>query len=658
MNSVTWYGECFEGKSKTTRPRQRSTAVKRTIFLIIAVFLLGLLTVVSVSTWELMVIRNSISAEREGSVALYRLGGRAHKEVQAIEKSVVNLFKASSSTNLDAARKILEQHLTAFTDVVTAIQEPRFKAQLSSQVKSADGSNSEPLQKAVDVLATGVHDLRSGVTQVVELAGVRLDLHTKMVSVKTDLSKVARKTFALNAVDAKAYNNLMRGAIATVSTDSAADLKFVGLKIYEDGYGAFTKAQLNDEQKALLNEFNTQYLATYEVVRQYLSTGSDAEFFERLAQNQLTALTTLVNGSEMYFDHGQETLAAKATATITTSLALAGGIAVICLVLGFFVAGRLTRPLSRTVARMSVVSNAIEGGDLTARVEHSGKDEVSAMAKAINSTLDQLGKAMTSIGTSVRSLSSRSDQLNDISSKLDESSGKASAKATELSATAQQVSASIQSVSAGIEEFSAGVNEIAKSTGEAASIGREAMEQARSAEKTMEELSHASQQIGSIIAVIETITAQTKLLALNATIEAARAGDAGRGFAVVANEVKTLATQTASAAGDVHAQIEAIRQKSNMVSGAIKTVVATIDRVNNFQQSIAGAVEEQAATTRELASHLSHAATGGSEIAKSVSEVASGAKSNSSHASTVLATAKDLSTTTTELNGFVGRFRF
>ena len=194
--------------------------------------------------------------------------------------------------------------------------------------------------------------------------------------------------------------------------------------------------------------------------------------------------------------------------------------------------------------------------------------------------------------------------------------------------------------------------------GDAAVIGREAMEQARSAEKTMEELTKASQQIGSIVAVIEAITEQTKLLALNATIEAARAGDAGRGFAVVANEVKTLATKTATAAGDIRAQVDAIRKGSSSVSGAITAVATTIAKVNDFQQSIAGAVEEQAATTRELATHLAHAATGGAEIATGVGEVASGAKTNGEYANTVLTTAKDLASTSTELDGLVGRFRF
>jgi methyl-accepting chemotaxis protein len=632
--------------------------MRRTILLIIAVFLLGLISVVGVATWKLQSIRTSIAAERDGTIALYRLGGRAHHEVQALASEVGKLFAANTSAELDLTRTALTTRLDALAEVVAQMGEARFVPLLAIAAQTTDGSAGPPLQESASVLADGKAELRTAATQVIELAATRLDLRSKLATAKTELSKVARKTLDLNTVDTKAYSNLMRGVIATTSTDSPADLKFQGKAKFEEGLAKLEQAMLSDTQKADLAELKTQFVTCYEIVRQFLSTGADAEHFGHVAHQQLAALEVLVQGIEQRFDAGQQDLEGSATSTIQTTLTMAIGISVLCLALGFIVANALTKPLARTVARMSAVSTALTKGDLTARVEHAGSDEVSAMAGAINATLDQLRQAMTHIRTNVRTLSSRSTELNDISMKLDDASANASAMTSELSATAHQVSQSIQSVSAGIEEFSAGANEIAKTTGEAAVIGREAMDQAKSAERTMDDLAKASQQIGSIITVIEAITEQTKLLALNATIEAARAGDAGKGFAVVANEVKVLATKTANAAGDIRSQIDAIRRGSTSVSQAITAVATTISKVNDFQQSIAGAVEEQAATTRELARHLSQAATGGSEIASGVEEVAAGAKANSEHARTVLSTAKNLSTTTTELDGFVGRFHY
>lgn len=632
--------------------------MRRTILLIITVFLIGLISVVGVATWKLQAIRASISAERDGTIALYRLGGQAQQEVQALEVAVQGLFAARTAADLEAARGVLGKRLDGIQSIVGSITEPRFATLLAQPTVQADGSPGPALQESVTVLSSGLNDLRAAANQVADLAAARLGVQSKLAGAKSELSKVARKTLDQNAVDPKAYTNLMRGVITVVSTDSPSDLNFLGKAKFEEGLAKLEAAMLSDSQKADLAALKTQFEASYEIVRQYISSGNDSAHFSNVAAKQLAALATLVHGSVQRFDAGQDHLVATTTATMNTTLIMAGGISVFCLILGLMVASSLTRPLARTVERMSAVSTALTKGDLTARVEQAGADEVSKMAGAINATLDQLREAMTRIGTSVQSLSSRSEQLSGISTQLDDSSANASAMTAELSATAQQVSQSIQSVSAGIEEFSSGANEIAKTTGEAAVIGREAMDKARSAERTMEELSKASQQIGSIIAVIEAITEQTKLLALNATIEAARAGDAGKGFAVVANEVKVLATKTATAAGDIRSQIEAIRKGSTSVSEAVAAVALTISKVNDFQQSIAGAVEEQAATTKELARHLSQAATGGAEIAQGVEEVATGAKANSGHARTVLTTAKDLSSTTTDLDAFLKRFRY
>ncbi|MGY1672145.1 methyl-accepting chemotaxis protein [Geodermatophilus sp. SYSU D00710] len=111
------------------------------------------------------------------------------------------------------------------------------------------------------------------------------------------------------------------------------------------------------------------------------------------------------------------------------------------------------------------------------------------------------------------------------------------------------------------------------------------------ASATLTSLTRTSAEIRQVIALIESVAAQTRLLALNATIEAARAGEAGTGFAVVASEVKDLADQTARATERVTAQVEAIRAACDEVTAVIGSVRTTVGEMNGLVDGIAAAVD-------------------------------------------------------------------
>src|SRR3546814_7670014 len=115
------------------------------------------------------------------------------------------------------------------------------------------------------------------------------------------------------------------------------------------------------------------------------------------------------------------------------------------------------------------------------------------------------------------------------------------------------------------------------------------------------------------------------MLALNAGIESARAGDAGRGFAVVASEVKTLASQTRGAAGDITQYIDRIRDIVGQVAAGFDEVERAIDANNGFSDAIDCAVDGQSATTLTIASYVEQAEFAGSEIEARVRELGHGA---------------------------------
>ena len=115
--------------------------------------------------------------------------------------------------------------------------------------------------------------------------------------------------------------------------------------------------------------------------------------------------------------------------------------------------------------------------------------------------------------------------------------------------------------------------------------------------------------IGDVVRMIAKIAAQT-ISSLNAAIEAARAGEAGRGFAVVAAEVKALAGQTKQATDDIARHVGVIQGSTDEAVAAITGITARIEDMSRAAASIAAAVEEQGAATREIVHNITQAAEG------------------------------------------------
>ncbi|GAB1641587.1 methyl-accepting chemotaxis protein [Krasilnikovia sp. MM14-A1259] len=198
----------------------------------------------------------------------------------------------------------------------------------------------------------------------------------------------------------------------------------------------------------------------------------------------------------------------------------------------------------------------------------------------------------------------------------------------ELVGNARRSSEQAEGVSLGSAELTESIKEISRGVDSASTSTTAAVQAARDATRRMEQLRESSQRIGSVTKLITEIAEQTKLLALNATIESARAGEMGKGFAVVAGEVKDLAARTAEATGQISEIIEGIQTESTEAAEGIAGIVELIDAVAEQQGMIAGAVEEQSATSSEM--------TGGMQA------VADAVQSSAEAAETVLAAAAGL----------------
>ncbi|SDY80020.1 methyl-accepting chemotaxis protein [Micromonospora pattaloongensis] len=322
--------------------------------------------------------------------------------------------------------------------------------------------------------------------------------------------------------------------------------------------------------------------------------------------------------------------------------------------LGVLVARSVRRPVAAMVDSLERLAE----GDLTHEVDVRSDDEIGRMGHALRRALDNVRETVAAVAGSASMLSSSASTLSAASREMSGAAQSTSERAVRVSSAADAVLGNVQTVASSSDQMSASIREIARNAGEAARVGAEAAAAAESTNETIARLGESSAEIGNVVKVITSIAEQTNLLALNATIEAARAGDAGKGFAVVASEVKDLAQETAKATEDISRRVEKIQMDSEGAVGAIAAISQVISRINEFQTTIASAVEEQAATSAEMTRNVAAAADGSGDITKGIAEVADATRSTNAGVTETEHAAGQLAELSAELERLVARFRY
>ena len=178
----------------------------------------------------------------------------------------------------------------------------------------------------------------------------------------------------------------------------------------------------------------------------------------------------------------------------------------------------------------------------------------------------------------------------------------------QLGRDAADAGSRVTEVSSGLYELHGSITEIAHAAARASGAGRDASRQAVAVNKDVALLAASAEQIGTVVALITTIAAQTKLLSLNATIEAARAGQAGAGFAVVADEVKALADETARATEVIATVVADLQATTFGAVNGLATITSNLAAIDEISAEIAGATEESRVTSASITQALDEAA--------------------------------------------------
>ena len=252
------------------------------------------------------------------------------------------------------------------------------------------------------------------------------------------------------------------------------------------------------------------------------------------------------------------------------------------------------------------INQQIEEGD--ARRRTSTLDEAAVKLRT------RIGHLDHTISDAVEQFVATADQTGQTTSFIKDTVGKVASASVVVREKSLQTAAAT-------EEMSANIADIGQRARQSLSITHQAVLDAGQMNEAVVRLREATGNIGKVVGMIADIAAQTNLLALNATIEAARAGEAGRGFAVVAAEVKSLATQTASATQDIAGQIAELAASAEACGTHAAAIAATVDAIRLDSEAISEAVTQQSKVTATIAHDAALVADSSDEAIESANAV-------------------------------------
>ncbi|WP_139460353.1 methyl-accepting chemotaxis protein [Aeromonas veronii] len=297
--------------------------------------------------------------------------------------------------------------------------------------------------------------------------------------------------------------------------------------------------------------------------------------------------------------------------------------------------------LRDTVGRVRDIAARVNAQDLSQHIEIVGQDELAAISRDYNVTLETLrtlmlrvrenGVTVVESATEIEARTCRSQEV--IADQQGETHQVATA-IKELAATSQDMAGNALQAARMTQEaqnvVGQGEDVVERTIKAIDHINREVLRTAG----TIGQLEQQCSQIGGVISVIRGIAEQTNLLALNAAIEAARAGEQGRGFAVVADEVRSLANRTQGATVEIQQMIEQLQsgarasvtamsaasheaqegvglaQEAKQAFGAI---TEKVDRMVDTNAIIASAIEQQGAVVNEIERNVVRISDGSDE---------------------------------------------
>lgn len=361
---------------------------------------------------------------------------------------------------------------------------------------------------------------------------------------------------------------------------------------------------------------------------------------------QLGKMRDIIHQSETTLKSIGEQIKQAASTKIKQIFIVSSVIAVTIIIVLLILIHLLSRSINQPVTMLAeIMKKSRQDNDLTVRSQLPGNNEIVEMAAVFNSMMVAFSGVIREVIDSSGEVKNAADQLTVISEQNKQGVIQQQSDSEQVATAMNEMSATVQEVARYAAEAASASKSADDEADKSKQIVREAIdgikklaEQVAFGADSIRELQQESNNIGSVLTVIQNIAEQTNLLALNAAIEAARAGESGRGFAVVADEVRTLAQRSQESTEEIKQIIERLQKSADksvevMASGSeqakisvqqaevagqsLQQITESVNAISDMNIHIASAAEQQTAVAEEINRNIASIATVAEENAQS-----------------------------------------